>query len=234
MDFLATLTSSLAEFGAVLDGTDLVAPVPTCGDWTVYDLVDHLGRGNLWVATAVREKHGGGGGDDHRAPAAESDLRVWFDETVDAITTALAAAPETAAWTFTTQQPQTVGFWRRRRAHETVMHLWDLRNAFGAAEEEPIDPALAADGVTEVFEMFAQRMISRGLAAEPEAAVRVAASDTGDVWTHGPGEPVAGLTATAGDLLLGLWGRKPRSGTGFTWSGDVEAGRAALAGPLVP
>jgi uncharacterized protein (TIGR03083 family) len=234
MDFLATLTSSLAEFGAVLDGTDLVARVPTCGDWTVYDLVDHLGRGNLWVVTAVREKHGGGGGDEHRAPAAESDLRVWFDETADAVLTALAADPGTAAWTFTTRQPQNVGFWRRRRMHETAMHLWDLRNAFGAAEEEPIDPALAADGVSEVFEVFAQRMVSRGLAAEPRAAVRLAASDTGGVWTYGPGEPVAEVTATAEDLLLALWGRKSRAGAGFTWSGDNEAGRSVLAGPLVP
>ena len=234
MDFLATLTASLAEFGAVLDGTDLHAVVPTCGDWTVYDLADHLGRGNLWVVTAVSEMHGGGGGDELRAPAAEGDLRVWFDETADAITTALAGDPEAAAWTFTTRLPRTVGFWRRRRAHETVMHLWDLRNTFGAADEDPIDPVLAADGVQEVFGMYAQRMVSRGLAAEPAAAVRVVATDTGDAWTYGPGEPVAELSATAEDLLLGLWGRRDRSGERFTWSGDERAGRAALIGPLVP
>lgn len=232
MDFLATLTASLAEFGAVLDGSDLGASVPTCGEWTVYDLADHLGRGNLWVATAVHEKHGGGGGDEQRAPAAESDLRTWFDETADAIATALSADPEAAAWTFTTQMPQTVGFWRRRRAHESVMHLWDIRNAFGAAED--VEPELAADGVAEVFELFARRMVLRGLASEPEAAVRVVATDTGDAWTWGPGEPVGELSATASDLLLGLWGRVPRSGEGFAWSGDAEAGRAVLAGPLVP
>lgn len=232
MDFLATLTASLAEFGAVLDGAELGAVVPTCSDWTVYDLADHLGRGNLWVVTAVRELHGGGGGDEHRAPAEESDLRTWFDETADAITTALAADPEDKAWTFTTQAPQTVGFWRRRRAHETIMHLWDLRNAFGAAED--VEPALAADGVAEVFGMFAQRMVNRGLAALPDVAVRVLAADTGEAWTWGPGEPVAELSATASDLLLGLWNRKARSGPGFSWSGDAEAGAAALAGPLTP
>lgn len=49
--------------------------------------------------------------------------------------------------------PRTVAFWRRRRAHETLMHLWDGQNTFGPAD--PFDTDLAVDGITEVFELFA-------------------------------------------------------------------------------
>jgi uncharacterized protein (TIGR03083 family) len=235
MDYLAILTDKLAEYDAALGAADLAAPVPSCGDWTVYDLTDHHGRGNHWVATAVHDKNGGGGGEALTAPTDPVAIRAWFRESVTAITSALAADPETVCWTFTTQAPQTVGFWRRRRAQETVMHLWDLRDANGLSDEDNrIDPAFAADGVDEVFELFARRMILRGLAAEPAAAVRLTATDTGDTWVYGPGEPVAELSATAGDLLLALWNRKPRTGADYLWDGDEQAGLGVLAGPLVP
>ena len=148
MDYLAVLRNGLASFGALLDGdVDLMTPVEHCGDWTLYDLVDHVGGGNMWVATAVAEHRG-----DYDGPAAPKDpaeLRPWFDGTTEAILGALSADPETPAWTFTRLAPNNVGFWRRRRAHETSMHLWDARNALGLLDSEPAFPAdVAVDGVS--------------------------------------------------------------------------------------
>ncbi len=112
------------------------------------------------------------------------------------------------------------------------MHLWDAQNALGGAE--PFDIALAVDGVSEVFELFAPRMIFRGLANEPGVAIRVTATDAAQSWTYGPGEPVAEVSGTASDLLLLLWARKASSDQEIDWQGDREAGLRVLAGPLVP
>lgn len=233
MDFLDALRAKLDDFGVLLataDEKDLAAPVPSCGSWTLYDLADHLGRGNTWVATAVAENRGDHYGD--HAPTGPSELRSWFAARTDEIVLALSADPETPVWTFTEAMPQNIGFWRRRRAQETAMHLWDARNALGRAE--PFDIALAVDGVTEVFELFAPRMIFRGLAEEPGAAIRVTATDAARSWIHGPGEPVAEVSGTASDLLLLLWARKTSSDREIDWLGDREAGIRVLAGPLVP
>ncbi|MFB8001840.1 maleylpyruvate isomerase family mycothiol-dependent enzyme [Nocardia sp. NPDC056000] len=231
MDYLALLCAKLTEFGDLITpDTDLATPVPTCGDWTFYDLADHLGQGNLWVVTAVTELRG-----DHQGDPAPKDavaLREWYDETADAIAASLAADPANEAWTFTRSMPRTVGFWRRRRALETLVHLWDGQNAFGKAV--PFDTDLAVDGINEVFELFAPRMIQRGLATEPEVALRLRATDIAESWIYGPGEPVAEIAAPASDLLLALWQRLPASDPALTWGGDRAAGERVLAGPLVP
>lgn len=231
MDYSALLCAKLTAFGDLITpDTDLATPVPSCGGWTFYDLVDHLGRGNLWAATAVTELRGDFEGES--APKDPVALREWYESTADALVAALAADEDQQAWTFTRTMPRTVGFWRRRRAHETLMHLWDGEHALGKAD--PFDPDLAVDGIDEVFELFAPRMIHRGLAAEPDVALRMAATDTGNSWTHGPGEPVAQLAGTASDLLLALWARKSGGDPEFGWDGDRAAGERVLAGPLVP
>ena len=133
MEYLTILRSRLDAFSELLSaGIDLAAPVPSCGDWTLHDLVDHVGRGNLWVVTAVAENRGDYVGEP--APKDLAELRTWFASTAAALVGALAAAPDTPAWTFTRLAPRTVGFWRRRRMHETLMHLWDARQAVGVAE----------------------------------------------------------------------------------------------------
>jgi len=45
----------------------------------------------------------------------------------------------------------TSGFWARRQAHETSIHRYDAQLAAG--RPEPLDGALAADGIDELFEM---------------------------------------------------------------------------------
>lgn len=225
--FLPHLRRELTAFRACLDG-DLSAPVTGCGAWTLRDLAGHLGRGNLWSAAAVTERRG-----DFRpgpAPDDRAALGPWFDETCAVLLDVLDADPSTEAWTF--YPPHTVGFWQRRRCLETLVHRWDAEHALGSAG--PLDPELAAEGVTEVFDTMAPRQIARGHARPPRSALRLEATDTGTSWTHGSGAPVATVAATAEHLLLMLWGRLPGDGAAFSWTGDRQAGRDMLAEPLVP
>jgi uncharacterized protein (TIGR03083 family) len=221
-DHLALLRRELGAFQGLLGG-DLTAPVAHCGDWTLRELTEHLGQGNLWAAVAVTEGRG-----DHRPAPAPAEIGGWFADSCTELTAALSADPDASAWTFS--PPHTVGFWRRRRCHETVVHRWDAEHALGRAAA--LDPELCGDGIAEVIEVFVPRMVKRGLAAPPEASVRLAATDLDASWVLGPGSPTATLSGTAEELLLALWGRLP-----MPWdrvSGDADAARAALRGPLVP
>jgi uncharacterized protein (TIGR03083 family) len=229
-DYLAHLRRDLEAFGVCLGG-DLSAPVAACGDWTLYDLADHLGGQNLWVATAVTERRG----DFEAAPAPRDGaaLAAWLSETGTVLLDALDTDPETPAWTLA--PPPTVGFWQRRRCMETLIHRWDAEHALGTAGF--IDPALADDGVAEVIDTMLPRQIRLGRTGPPPHPVRLEATDTRSSWPLGGpagGDPVATAAGTAADLLLLLWGRLDADDRAIAWHGDRERGRAALVGALVP
>ena len=225
--YLAHLQRDFDAFAVCLAG-DLSAPVTHCGTWTLYDLANHLGRGNLWSAMAVTEQRG-----DYRAAAAPHDpeeLAAWFAETCVTLLGALEADPSAPAWTFF--PPRTVGFWQRRRCLETLVHRWDAEQAAGTGT--PIDPLLAGDGIAEVIDTMAPMQVQRGRAPALQSALRVSSADTGMSWVLGPGEPAAQVCGTAADLLLMLWRRIPATDPAITWDGDRDAGLAMLAAPLVP
>jgi uncharacterized protein (TIGR03083 family) len=161
--YLGHLRQEFAAFGACLAGGDLSAPVKHCGDWTLYDLADHLGGGNLWTAAGVTEQRG-----DYQAPAAPRDpaaLATWFSGTCAVLLDALDADPAAPAWTIA--PPPTVGFWQRRRCLETVIHRWDAQNAAGTPAG--LDPGLADDGVAEVVDVMAPRQVRLGRTSRPGA-----------------------------------------------------------------
>jgi uncharacterized protein (TIGR03083 family) len=222
LDHLAILRDELAVFHGYL-GENLSAPVEHCGDWTLRELAEHLGQENVWAATAVTHLHG-----EHRSPPAPADIAPWFAETARTLTDALTVSPATPAWTFA--PPHTVGFWRRRRCLETLVHRWDAQHALGISS--PLDPVLCGDGIAEVIDVFVPRQVRLRRAAELKAAVRFTATDLDESWVLGPGVPVATLSGTAQELLLGLWNRRPLSS--ISLAGDHDAAQAVLRGPLVP
>ncbi len=225
--YLTHTRQDLDAFAGCLTA-DLSTPIEHCHGWTLYDLADHHGRGSLWTVAAITERRG-----DHQPPPAPRDpgaLRSWFDAATDQLIDALSTDPATEAWTI--YPPPTVGFWRRRRCHEALIHRWDVEHAL--AMDTPIDPELAGDGVAEVVDTMAPRQIQLGRAAEPRHAVRFAATDTGGAWVLGPGDPIATASGAAGDLLLMLWGRLPQQDAAIRWDGDAEAARAVLSEPLLP
>jgi uncharacterized protein (TIGR03083 family) len=225
--YLDHLRRDLSTFEACLAG-DLSARVRHCGSWTLYDLADHLGQGNLWAAAGVTEQRGDYESDP--APRENAALARWFGETADVLLAALDTDPSAPAWTIA--PPPTVGFWQRRRCLETVIHRWDAEHALGAGG--PLDPVLAADGVAEVIDTMTPRQVRLGRITAPAHAIRLAASDSPSSWVLGPGEPVATIRATAGELMLLLWGRLAPDDQALTWEGDRDKAMTTLARSLVP
>ena len=84
--YLGHLRADLGAFGECLAG-DLAAPVEPCGDWTLYDLADHLGQGNMWAAVAVTDKHG-----DYEGPAAPRDPADLVAQMADRVAVMRAGA----------------------------------------------------------------------------------------------------------------------------------------------
>ena len=153
----------LVRFALVGDGfgaaanADVTTPVASCPEWTVHDLVVHLGAVNWWGGATVREatpdaRTGGRGAVMESAPTATEGAAALADWYAGIAAEMLATFTDTAAdapaWTFS--GPGRADFWLRRQLHETLVHRWDLENALhGAAATTPVPEDVAVDTVDE-------------------------------------------------------------------------------------
>lgn len=203
----------------------LAAPVPSCPDWRVLDLIHHLGTGyhqvRAHITRGVTSKPDPiSPGDLPEGPAA---IQWWADEHEALVTLLDGLDPELPAWNWA-PRPKQAGFWMRRMAHETAIHRWDAQIAVG--QGEPIEPQLAVDGVSEVLDTWLPAGRRRG-PTNRAGVVRLAATDVEQEWfVRLRGEGVALLDTatwldhddhhtrvlargTASDLVLALFGRVP-------------------------
>jgi uncharacterized protein (TIGR03083 family) len=201
--------------------TDLDALIPTCPDWTMRDLLQHVGDVHRWAAAHVRERRAMGIRDVAGVAGPlpdDAELLDWFRGGHTALVATLAEAdPAVECWTFL-PAPSPLAFWARRQAHETAIHRADAESPSGRFT--PFDPAFAVDGVDELVRGFLVRT-EGGPLGEPTWVLRVRATDTGDEWLArvgdqaldvlaDAGEPAdCTVAATASDLHLFLWNRLP-------------------------
>jgi uncharacterized protein (TIGR03083 family) len=183
-NFLAHLAQDSARFAEVLRQTPSREQVPTCPDWDAGDLLWHLaevqwfwgtivGRGlttDAQVEALVREKR----------PVGRDQLLAHFDRASNDLQQNLRAAPpDMPAWTWS--QDQTVGFIRRRQAHEALIHRIDAELTNG--DRTPMDAELSTDGVDEALHYNDVKVPSWGLLTrDPTQTVRVRAVDTDRSW----------------------------------------------------
>jgi uncharacterized protein (TIGR03083 family) len=131
--------------GAGQAGID--APVPSCPEWTVADLLSHVGRIHRWITGIVTDRRETIQDHWSHAEPPPSDQRLeWFTAGVDPLADALlSAGPDVEMWTWTDDHSS--GFWARRQANETAVHRWDAELAAGAPA--PLERSLAVDGIDE-------------------------------------------------------------------------------------
>lgn len=216
----------------MLDGADLAAPVPTCPGWTAADLLWHLTEVQDFWGTIVRDRLTDPS--TYEAPTRPDD-----DGLVDAFHAASAQLydvlvdtdDDTPAWTWL-ESDQTVGFIRRRQAHEALIHRLDAELTVGSRTD--LDADMATDGILEALDL-----IFGGAPGWAEVAMhgpvgRLATDDTGVAWTvHlgrfsgtspdsgntyadepmfslvDSGEPSFEIGGTAADLDAWIWSRPP-------------------------
>ena len=129
---------------------NLSAPVPSCPEWTVTELVRHVAVVYLHKTEAMRR----GAWPSPWPPDVSGEGPLDLFDRAYAGLVAEFAARKPDEPTVTWYQPeQTVGFWLRRMAQETVIHRVDAELAL-AAPFAPIPDDLAVDGIDEVLVRF--------------------------------------------------------------------------------
>jgi uncharacterized protein (TIGR03083 family) len=210
---------SLRDDGTALAeaaGRGLNPPVPACQGWTVADLVLHTGLVHRHKLEIVRGRLAQP--PDPWPPLAppRAELLAWYGKGLEELLTVLEATdPDTRVWTFH-RPDQTAGFWRRRMAQETAVHRVDAESAHG--DPRPVPAALAADGVSELLEVFLAPHAEGEPVGGRGESLHLHATDTEGEWRlrllpagvevgqgHAQGDATA--AGSASDLLLFLWGR---------------------------
>jgi uncharacterized protein (TIGR03083 family) len=196
-------------------GMDL--PVPVCAPWDVREVVAHLATVYDHKVMAMRLGRRPEQGEWTTDEPFGKDTVEWFaDEHAKLLAELAAHKPADHAWSWW-EPDQTVGFWYRRMALETVVHRVDVEAQFGPPSA--IDAALAIDGIDEVLMIM--------LAGDDDAAASAPGTGTVEVLADGaawsiafedarttvmPGRRTSPGAVLSGDpavLLLYLWGRVP-------------------------
>ncbi len=199
------------------------APVPTCPEWRVRDLVRHAGGVHRWAAAHVAEGRARRIADLDAVVAAwpgDAELVEWLGEGCARLASALEEAPPDLACYSFLPAPTPLAFWARRQAHETAIHRVDAESAVGRVT--PFDPEVAADGIDELVMGFVSRPGGR-LRSEQACALAIVPTNSGSRWrvlirpdgTSGvreAGEADCTLRGAASDLHLLLWNRRDAGG----------------------
>jgi uncharacterized protein (TIGR03083 family) len=233
MTYLPLVDERSAAFRATIAAArDLDARVPGCPDWSLRDLVAHLGRVQRFWSVAVRA----GAADGPPPPEVvgdtepRGDLLEWFGESTRMLLAALGEIdPAAECWTWwqPSDAPKTAGAVARHQVQEAAVHTYDAQEAIG--KPEPLPAPVAVDGVAEFL------VVTLGSAGPwPHERARVVfATDEGPSWTvglspagaqvdpPGGGDPVATVRGTASDILLALFGRVPMDRLRIDGDADV-------------
>jgi uncharacterized protein (TIGR03083 family) len=181
LDYLGHIERESARFEAALLAAPADAPVPSCPGWTASDLLWHLAEVQWFWGEIVRS--GARSPDEYAEPARPADrtgLETFYRVASGGLLAALAAAePDTPAWTWS--EDQTVGFIRRRQAHEALVHRVDAE--LTAGERTPMDPLLSTDGIDEALRvMYGGCPAWATFVPDTERPLRITATDTGRSW----------------------------------------------------
>ena len=235
----AEFEAETARLVAAVQVWEQRTPVPTCPEWTVRDLVTHVGTGHRWATDIVH-------GSPQNPPPyvivdAPDDSGLWTDwltvgasVLVDAVRD---GGPDRPVWTWRTDM--TAEFWLRKMLHDEVVHRLEVELIGGRLGE--IAPDLAADGVSDLLASIAalsasdsHEAVFGGLVGTGQT-LQLRATDSGlgvagewfvertpagVNWRHGHASAHATACAPARELLLVLNRRLDPARAGVEITGD--------------
>jgi uncharacterized protein (TIGR03083 family) len=250
VDNAQSLIAENAAFAELFRDADLSIPVPTCPEWTLAQLMRHVGRGDRWCAQIVAEQlmdyidpRTVAGG---KPPEGPDEEIAWLHQGVQQLLEAVdRTGSDTQVWTFLGPRPAT--WWIRRRLHETVVHRADAALTLGAGFY--VDPALAADAISEYLERVMVRADEEGPGWGDRPlfdgqSLHLHATDPGlgevGEWTilgrsdgiavdHEHGKSTTALRGPARDLLLALVRRGAAADLDVEMFGDPQVWDTWLA-----
>ncbi|MGB8960819.1 MAG: maleylpyruvate isomerase family mycothiol-dependent enzyme [Pseudonocardiaceae bacterium] len=217
--YLDALAAQSALFADALVGADLQQRVPSCPDWTLYQLAEHLGQAHRWAtATVTRPATTPPDRSELDATAAPEDadgLGPWLRNGAGALVNAIRTAdPGTPVWSWAGDH--SVGFWGRRMAHETAVHRADAELALG--REFTLEADLAADAISEWLGFLS---LPNAVEYRPELAALRGKGQILHLHSTDPG------LGEAGEWIV------RRTPSGPVWEHGHTKGDVAVRGPVV-
>ncbi|MFF3018953.1 maleylpyruvate isomerase family mycothiol-dependent enzyme [Streptomyces sp. NPDC057939] len=232
-DLLRLIDERSAAFRvAIAAAPDLDVQVPSCPEWTLFDLAEHIGEGRrAWAATVAAGPAATGKAEaegDTAAPREREALLAWLAESTRQLVDALAeAGPDRGCWTWwaASQSPQTCGAVARHQLQQLAVHTYDAQLAIG--DPLPLPEEIAVDGIEEFlvtccattgawphepatvdYHATEGRSWRVRLSADGARIDRLPVPAPGAGAAHPDGVYVS-ARATAGELVLGVYGRIP-------------------------
>ena len=224
---------SVAFRAAVASAPSLEVQVPTCPEWTLLDLAQHMGEGRRrWAATvaagpADAPPAGTASEGALAVPREREALLAWLTASTQQLLDALReAGPDRGCWTWWggSQSPQTCGAVARHQLQQFAVHTYDAQIALGAPQ--PLPDEVALDGVDEFlatcsagpyawphepsdvdYHATEGRSWRLSLSADGVRSTRL--SMPGTAAGEDPDAADASLRGTASELVLALYGRIP-------------------------
>lgn len=182
-DYLEVIAANSEQFAAAVRRAGYDARVPTCPEWTVTNLVEHVSGVHRWV-TMLFELRAEAMPDRSQVPQPPegTDWLEWFEAGVPVLLGHLEqAGPDLPIWNWADRGPGDSSFWPRRMAHEVIIHRADAESAAGLPSTvEP--PAMAADGIDEVLLFLGLRRSYDDAGAGLEGTFHFHATDTPGEW----------------------------------------------------
>jgi uncharacterized protein (TIGR03083 family) len=215
-EHLATIHDESSRLVDAAERAGLDAPVPSCPDWTVADLLGHVGTVQRWSAGIVeRQATTKEYPADVGRPEDPAALPEWVRTGAHRLVEVCAATPpDTAVWTFPGMGD--ASFWFRRQAHEVALHRIDADLAEGTPRPSLTGP-LARDGIDEFLDVVVEFRLRDRMRGEGET-VHLHCTDGDGEWllrftadgptverVHAKGDVAA--RGSASDLLLAVRSR---------------------------
>jgi uncharacterized protein (TIGR03083 family) len=231
---------------AAASATELGAPVPSCPEWTVRDLVSHhgnvlrgwanvIGAGEATAPPAWMTKENGGGGPWE---TMGQDWQPWYVASHRGFRGAVEAAGEDApSWAWWQHvAPTTAGTIARHQVQEACVHRWDAQTAAGLTVD-PLPDDAAADGVEEFLTICVPAEPWPWDGPDTSVAVRaegqpgwLLAGSGGTITARpltGDDVPTATVAGSPSDVVLMFYERIPLTALEIT--GDREAAHRLLS-----
>ncbi|MVA76740.1 maleylpyruvate isomerase family mycothiol-dependent enzyme [Auraticoccus sp. F435] len=178
------------EVARWVEGADPGAPVPTCPEWTLADLVGHIGSTQRWVDRLVVEKVADPAAAFslgwEEAPADASQWPAWLVEGADRTRASFAAATGGADVFDPSGGGDGLAFWSRRLFGEAAVHRIDAAATLGL--DYHLDPDLAVAAIEDWLGTIASSGWAQHVPGFTEAVrgdgqtLAWVAVDTGTAW----------------------------------------------------
>ena len=237
---LDLISADVARIAGLIAEAEPDHESPSCPDWTLAALVEHLGGVHRRVTAQVTRlslQRIEPSAEELAFPRSWAAAQAWFAEGGAALVEALGSA-DLDAPCYTWGEEQSVRWWLRRQLHETLIHRVDVElTVLGQVGD--VDTAVAVDNIDEFLTNLPRTVRFRPKVRELHGdgeTIHLHATDLDDSplpgewlitlepdgfrWSHAHVKGAAAVRGTARDLALWINRRIPGSAPGLERLGE--------------